>query len=102
MDSQILSVSGIVDFTDSSRAFSMSSFFERRYSLRSNDVAPLVATSSSATVAWLVVKAGLDRVLGPVKAVAQLIDANINRAFRDRETIFTIITIISSLFWAEE
>ena len=39
MDSHILSVWGMRDLTDSSRADSMGPFFESRYSSRLNDVA---------------------------------------------------------------
>ncbi len=82
MDSQILSVSGIVDFTDASRAFSISSFLERRYSLRSKSV----EISSSATVARLVVKAYLEKE-GAVNAWTQLADAKRYNALCVTETI---------------
>ena len=83
MDSQIFSVWGIVLTQEALRAISISSFLERRYSLRSKSV----DTVASSTVALCAVKAGRVVLLVLVNAAAQVLVATSIRAYFDIETI---------------
>jgi hypothetical protein len=91
MDSQILSVWGMVLATDALRAFSISSFFDKRYSLRSK----LVFTTESSTVALYVMNDALcdvDLDVDVVKAaVPDVLYATSTRAIFDRDTMFQIV-----------
>lgn len=69
MDSQIFSVWGMLLTHEALRALSISSFLERRYSLRSKSVA---TSAASSTVAWRV-KAVRDVVV-VVKAAAEVLE----------------------------
>ena len=69
------------------RAFSISSFLERRYSLRSKSL----ATVASSTVARRVAKAVRDVLVVVVKAAAEEFATTSIRANLDMDTIFDLI-----------
>lgn len=68
-------------------ALSISSFLERRYSLRSKTV----ATAASSTVALCAVKATRDVLVVVVNAAAQVLVATSKRAYFDIETILVFL-----------
>ena len=86
MDSQILSVWGNSLMQEALSALSISSFLDRRYSLRSKSV---VTAESSSTVAWRV-NAARDDLVVEVKAAAEVEQATKYRANFDMETMFKV------------
>ena len=90
MDSQILSVSGVCDWTEASSADSMASFLERRYVLRSNSTAADCCRDVVVDflVEWECVKVGVME-LG-VKAEV-VVDVRRRRARLDKRTIVLML-----------